>query len=163
LIDVAKKNPQLGSRALAEKFGCGKTQVNKILSKRERILEQYEANVSSDCVLLGKRTRPCEFAEINESLYKWYSLATARNIYPAGPQLCEKAKQIAETLGVDHFKASNGWLDRWKKRYDVHKMKVSGESGDVSGETVASWKERIPELVRGYSAERIGMQRWKKS
>ena len=31
LIDVAKKNPHLGSRALAEKFGCGKTQVNTIL------------------------------------------------------------------------------------------------------------------------------------
>ena len=68
-----------------------------------------------DCVLLSKRCRPCEFAEINESLYKWYSLATTRNIYPAGPQLCEKARLIAEQLGVTNFKASNGWLDRWKK------------------------------------------------
>ena len=106
---------------------------------------------------MGKRSRPCEFAEINESLYKWYTLATSRNIYPAGPQLCEKARQIAEKLGVDNFKGSNGWLDRWKKRYDVHRMKINGESGDVilSGETIASWKERIPELLRGYSAENI--------
>jgi len=34
-------------------------------------------------------------------------------------------------------------------------MKVYGESGDVSGETVVSWKERIPELLRGYSAKNI--------
>ena len=34
-------------------------------------------------------------------------------------------------------------------------MKISGESGDVSGETVDSWKEQLPELVRGYSAENI--------
>ena len=46
LIDVAKKNPHLGSSALAEKFGCGKMQVNTILSKRESIIEQYESNVS---------------------------------------------------------------------------------------------------------------------
>ena len=65
-------------------------------------------NVSNDCVLLSKRSRPCEFGEINEALYKWYSLATARNIYPSGPQLCEKARQIAEQLGIDSFKASNG-------------------------------------------------------
>ena len=92
LIDFAKKNPHLSSRTLAEKFGCGKTQVNKILTNKESLLEQFESNVSSDCVLLRKRSRSCEFSEINESLYKWYSLATTRNIYPAGPQLCEKAR-----------------------------------------------------------------------
>ena len=31
-------------------------------------------------------------------------------------------------------------------------MKVNGESGDVFGD---SWKERIPELVRGYSPKNI--------
>ena len=155
LIDVAKKNPHLSSRALAEKFRCGKMQVTKILSKKESLVEQYESNVSRDCVLLSKRARPCEFSEINENLYKWYSLATTRNIYPAGPQLCEKARQIAAKLGCDNFKASNGWLDRWKKRYDIHKMKINGESGDVAGETITSWKERIPELLRGYSAENV--------
>ena len=138
LIDLANKNPALGSRALAEKFGCGKTQVNRILSNKESLLEQFESNVSSDCVLLRKSSRSSEFSEVNESLYKCYSLATTRNIYPGGPQLCEKAKQIADQLGVDNFKASNGWFDRWKKRYDIHRMKINGESGDVSGDTIVS-------------------------
>ena len=100
LIDTAGKNPQLSSRALAARFGCGKTQVTKLLSKKESIVEQYESNVSKDCVLLSKTSRTCEFAEINESLYKWYLLVTTRNIYPAGPQLCEKARLIADQLGV---------------------------------------------------------------
>ena len=62
LIDVAKKNPHLSSRALAKKFRCGKTQVTKILSKKESLVEQYESNISRDCVLLSKRARPCEFS-----------------------------------------------------------------------------------------------------
>ena len=49
---------------------------------------------------------------VNEALYEWYTLTCSRNIYPAGPQLCEKAKQIAGVLGKANFKASNGWLDR---------------------------------------------------
>ena len=76
LIDFAKKNLKLSSRALAARFGCGKTQVTKILSNKESLVEQFESNVSKDCILLNKRSRPCEFSEINEVLYKWYSLAT---------------------------------------------------------------------------------------
>ena len=66
-----------------------------------------------------------------------------------------KPGKLIPKLGCDHFKASNGWLDRWKKRYDIHKMKINGELGDVAGETITSWKERIPELLRGYSAENV--------
>ena len=76
LINIAKKKPQLSSRALAARFGCGKTQVTKILSNKESLVEQFESNVSKDCILMSKRFQPCEFSEINESLYKWYSLAT---------------------------------------------------------------------------------------
>ena len=32
---------------------------------------------------------------------------------------------------------------------------MSGESGDVSGATVDSWKERLPDIVHGYSADDI--------
>ena len=69
-------------------------------------------------------------------------------VYPVGPQLCEKAKEMAKHLGIPNFKASNRWLDRRKKRYNVKRMKISREPGD--GETVDSWKERIPELLQGY-------------
>ena len=82
-------------------------------------------------------------------------LATSRNIYPAGPQLCEKAKQIAEQLSVAEFKASNGWLLRWKTRYNIKQVRICGESGEVSGETVYSWKERLPELLQGFSSNDI--------
>ena len=29
-------------------------------------------------------------------------------------------------------------------------MNINGEAGDVRGETVDSWKERLPELLQGY-------------
>ncbi len=32
---------------------------------------------------------------------------------------------------------------------------ISGESGDVEGVTIDSWKERLPELVEGYSTDDI--------
>lgn len=92
---------------------------------------------------------------MNEALYNWYTLACSKNIYPSGPQLCEKAREIAEQLSVSNFKASNGRLDRWKKRHNIRQVKVSGESGEVSGVTVDAWLERIPELVSEYATEDI--------
>ena len=66
-------------------------------------------------------------------------LAVSRNIYLVDPQLCEKAKEIAEHLGISNFKASNGYLDRWK--YNMKRTKIKEESGDVRGEAVHSCME----------------------
>ena len=104
---------------------------------------------------MRKRARSSEFSEINEALHKWYLLACSKNIYPSGPQLCEKARAIAQRLHVEGFMASNGWIEKWKRRYSVRYVKISGESADVSGVTVESWKERVCELVDSYAAEDI--------
>ena len=93
--------------------------------------------------------------EVNESLYEWYLLATSKNIYPNGPQLSEKAKEIAIKLKKEGFNASEGWLDKWKKRYNIKKKAIVGESGDVSSETITAWKERLPVITAGYNKEDI--------
>ena len=58
-------------------------------------------------------------------------------------------------LGAVGFKGTYGWLEKWKKRYNVKKFAVCGESKDVCGDTVDCWKERLPELVHGYSKENV--------
>ena len=92
---------------------------------------------------------------MNDLLYQWYRKAVSRNIYPDGPLL--KAKQIVNHLGYtdDSFSASNGWLELWKKRHNVKQVVVSGEAGEVRGETVSSWKEWLPEIINGYNAKDI--------
>ena len=67
--------------------------------------------------------------ELNEALYSWYLLAVSKNVYPDGLILTENAKEIGSRIGIDDFKASNGWLDSWKKKHNIRKMTISGESG----------------------------------
>ena len=92
VIDTSNKNPGMGSRALAAMFFCGKSQIQAILNNKESIVELYESNMSSTSMSTRKRCRESDYSQINEALYSWYLLATSRNIYPSGPQLCEKAK-----------------------------------------------------------------------
>lgn len=45
------------------------------------------------------------------------------------------------------FKASNGWLDRWKSRYSITSFKISGESASVDMNTVEDYRQRIPDIT----------------
>ena len=150
VIKEAQKHPGISVRTLGETFNCGKTQISEILKKKDSIMALYESNASS-----SKKPRVSEFSTINESLYQWYLMACSKNIYPGGPQLAEKAREIAARLGKSEFKGTNGWLSKWKKRYNIKRVAVCGEAGDVRGETVTSWKERLPEILRGYAKEDI--------
>ena len=38
---------------------------------------------------------------------------------------------------------------------ETFQLKISGESGDVEGTTVDSWKERLTEIVQGYEKDNI--------
>lgn len=153
VIKVSEKNRGMSLRELGQQFDCGKTQIAKILKTKESILSMYESNASSSRVLTNGRQ--CVYDDVNKSLYEWYTLACSKNIFPMGPQLIEKAKQIATCLGRDEFKGSNGWLEKWKKRFNIKQLRISGESGDVQGPTVDSWKERLPELVASYARDDI--------
>ena len=78
-------------------------------------------------------------------------LHARKKICPSDPQLIVKAKVIAAQLSKPNFKGSNGWFEKWKKKYNIRQVAVCGESGDVHGETVDSWKERLQEILSGYS------------
>ena len=143
VIHMSQKSLKPSLREFGEAFSCGKTQISYILKAKDSVMSLYEANRSDDLQLTRKRARTSEYADVNDTLYQWYLLACSKNIYPAGPQLSEKAKEIAATLGKPDFKASNGWLDKWKKRFNITQKSVVGESGDVNPETVPSWNVEI--------------------
>ena len=67
----------------------------------------------------------------------------------------EQAKAIAQRLSIDDFKASNGWLQKWKTSHYLKCRTVSGESGEVSVITTQSWKEHLPEIMEGYDEKNI--------
>ena len=150
VIKTAGDLPGITLRSLAELFNCGKTQISCILKNKDSILASFESNASP-----SKQGRASKFSDVNEALYQWYCLACSKNVQPNGPQLVEKAREIAARLGKSEFIGTNGWLSKWKKHYNISKIAICGESGDVSGETATSWKERLPEILRGYDAEDI--------
>ena len=155
VIKHTDTNPGCSLRYLEAIFGCVKTQIGKLLKNKESILAEYQSNASGSRVHTISKARSSEYSEINDALYNWFTLARSKSIPVGGPQLIEKAKMIAAALGKADFKGSQGWLEKWKKRFSIKQLTVCGESGDVQGETFDSWKERLPEFVKAYSKDDI--------
>ena len=59
-------------------------------------------------------------------------------------------------MNVENFKASNGWLDRWKKRFNVSFKTVSSESNAFTDEMVAPWAQTtLPNILSNYDLNQI--------
>ena len=111
LIKYAKQNPRVNIRDLGDAFQCGKTQIAMILKNHDSLLSAYESNTSSSKIHATMKFRSSEFMDVNKALHEWYLIACSKNIYPGGPELINKAKEIAERLGKSNFKGSHGWHD----------------------------------------------------
>ena len=77
VIKHSQKNPGTSVRALGEIFGCGKTQIGHILKNKESLLSLYQANTSGSRVHTSK-SRTSVYVEVNDALYKWFTLACSR-------------------------------------------------------------------------------------
>ena len=151
VIEYADKNPGTGTRKIADIFKCGRTQIQTILRDKESITLDFQTNAPTS----RKRNRGAHYQDVDDAVYEWYVLARERFVPVTGPMLQEEALMIANGLGNNSFKASNGWLQRFKDRHNIKQLVVSGEAGDVSEETIEAWMERLQVLVQGYAHEDI--------
>jgi hypothetical protein len=75
--------------------------------------------------------------EINEVVWEWFTNARSKNVHISGPMVQSAALAVAKSLGNDHFKASAGWLDSFKKRHNIVWNGVYGESKAVEESVVS--------------------------
>lgn len=93
---------------------------------------------------------------LDESLLLWITQARARKISIDGPMLKEKAKYFARQFNVENFKASNGWLDRFKVRNGISWRKIAGESDGADEQTAGNWiHEVLVPFLRFYPADDV--------
>ena len=73
---------------------------------------------------------------MNAAVWEWFKKKTEQPIPVYGPLIQEFARKVAEKFGYPEFKASTGWLTRFKEHNSLSKHKLCGESADVPEATV---------------------------
>lgn len=132
------------------------------------ILSQYPAASTLSTILKQKdhlttltpyssriRQRKCEYPDLEECLMAWFTQCRQNNTPIAGPILKEKARLFATNLGITNFQASEGWLEKFKKRHDLTFKKVCGDSASVDPSISLDWKNELISLLVDYHARDI--------
>ena len=141
----------LSARKTALSLGVGKSQIQEVFKRREEIMADWlSGNVNPD---RKRKSRKTENDEINAMCLNWYNEAVASGFPVSGPALQQKALELAVQLGVPSFKASNGWLESFRKRYKV--VTCGQKPGDSSGEKdIKDHIDRAITEINMYTGER---------
>ena len=56
------------------------------------------------------------YDQVNKAVLTWFKRLRAKNVPVNGVLIKGKALYFAKECTFENFQASNGWLDKWKKR-----------------------------------------------
>ena len=113
---------------LARKYNIKANTISDWKKSAEKIKADFESGHFGGS---RKKMRLAKFEDLEESLLKWFKNARSSNIPLNGPLIMAKAEELAKKLGYTDWRASSGWLDRFKKRHDIVFKSICGESASV--------------------------------
>ncbi|XP_003369532.1 tigger transposable element-derived protein 6 [Trichinella spiralis] len=95
------------------------------------------------------------FAELEEVLQKWFKQVRTSNVPVDGTVVRSKAAELAHIMGINDFKASNGWINRFRQRHGLVYRSIRGEAAGVNRYTVDTWKDRLQVLLNDYRPDDV--------
>jgi hypothetical protein len=144
-VDLFKElDNGVSQRVLAEKFNISRKQNYNLVRNREEV---FVATGSEGCDSRKRLNVRISNSAVDDGVWRWFKVARSANIPVSGPLLQEKTLQFATALKLNDFKASNGWLQKFKERHNISGGKICGEAATVNTDIVNDWTSRLPELV----------------
>ncbi|XP_028968478.1 tigger transposable element-derived protein 6 [Galendromus occidentalis] len=114
---------------VAKKYGISKSTLSTILKDSKKLEEQAK---TAGFDPKRRRMRTAQYDDIDKATLMWLQDVRSKNIPVTGPLLRERALHYAGELGHDDFRASEGWLARFRNRYGVRTRAPSDEVAPVS-------------------------------
>jgi transposase-like protein len=139
---------------IAKDFNIPPSTLSTWLKQSDKIKAAMQ---TSDFSHARKRMRSALHKDLDEACLIWFKSARTQNIPLSGPILCGKADELAQKLGHTDFKASNGWLNRFKQRHGITFMKVCGEANSVNldSDDMNAWQSKLQSILLEFDDDDI--------
>ena len=140
------------NRSVAKKYNIPKNTLSTWVKNKHKIMSSLNGGNNPK----SKKLRTGIHEKLDEAIFKWFLFARSQDVPIGGVVFKAKTLEYAKEIGLDDFQASDGWIRRWKKRYNISFKTISGEANSVTAGMVAPWKETsLPTLLSNYHLEDI--------
>lgn len=127
--------------------------------KDEEKLRALVQGYEEDEGLKRKRARLANDQQLDSAVHQWFVQARAEGVPISGAVVQVQANKFNKQLNGEEtdFKASIGWLDRFKKRHGISQVSVAGEIRSADAEAAESYPEKLKQIITDgeYSPEQI--------
>jgi hypothetical protein len=120
----ALKDCSLAQKDIASNFNVLDSTVSKLKRKKAEILDENEELKGNPC---RKTLKLPVYSDIDLTVYNWFQYAFEKGIPISGELIKTNAMKVAAKTGHINFRASNGWLEKWKKRHQIVFKNIKGE------------------------------------
>uniref|UniRef100_K9IM47 Putative tigger transposable element-derived n=1 Tax=Desmodus rotundus TaxID=9430 RepID=K9IM47_DESRO len=137
-------------RSVMDEFGISKSTFYDIKKNKKLILDFV---LKQDIPLVGaekrKRTTGAKYGDVDNAVYMWYQQKRSAGVPVRGVELQAAAERFAQCFGRTNFKASTGWLFRFRNRHAIGNRKVCVEQVLRSvSENVEPFREKLYMLIK---------------
>ncbi|XP_067136655.1 jerky protein homolog-like [Centruroides vittatus] len=155
---------------LAREYGVGKATISRI-KKNSDAIKKFASVFDSEGGSLHRKTmRMAENQDLDTAVYTWFIQVRSQGQPISGPMICEKALEMNKKLGGNaDFKATNGWLKRFKSRHGIRQSDKRAEKLLADTEATEYLKVCFKNMIdkegykktNVYNADETGLY-WKK-
>ena len=115
---------------IAAEFQIGKSTVFDIVKQKDK-LRSYIAECETYDGSSRKKMRVADDDGLDRAVYLCFTQERSKGCPISGPLVMEKARMLHAIMypddHKDSFKASHGWLHRFKQRHGIRELRLQGE------------------------------------
>ncbi|KAF0712292.1 jerky protein-like, partial [Aphis craccivora] len=132
---------------IAEKYGIGKSTVGDIKKNKEKIMKFVSTTERGPGT--RKTLKQPENLVLENALFIWFMQQRRRHIPISGEIICEKARLFHReiTKQKDGFTASRGWLDNFKHRHGIRRLKITGEKLSCDEAAIEPFRNELQRVI----------------
>lgn len=90
---------------------------------------------------------------MDQAILSWFYRQRQNNMPISGPLVKAKVENFAEELGLTSFKASEGWLGKFKQRHHINYGKISREARSIDTNVTHDWVNSLVKMYRKICTE----------